>query len=67
MNFIVKLLSDEQGVPDESAVAFLLSLLVLIAGAFLQAWGRPFPMSAFAAAVCALIPLYKAARGDWRK
>lgn len=67
MSWLSRLLSDANGVPDESAVAFLLSLLVLIAGAFLQAWGRPFPMAAFAAAVCALIPLYKAARGDWRK
>lgn len=67
MMWISRMLSDEQGVPDESAVAFLLSLFTLVGGAFLRAFGYPFPLTEFAAAVCALIPLYKAARGDWRK
>lgn len=67
MIFLRALLSDPQGIPDESALAFLLSLLTLMAGAFLRAWGHAFPLSAFAMAVCALIPLYKAARGDWRQ
>lgn len=67
MIFLRALLSDQQGVPDESALAFLMALLTLMAGAFLRAWGHPFPLSEFAAAVCALVPLYKAARGDWRK
>ena len=67
MNFLRALLSDEQGIPDESAFAFLVALLTLMAGAFLRAFGHDFPLSEFAAAVCALIPLYKAARGDWRK
>lgn len=67
MRFLCALLSDSQGIPDESAMAFLLSLFTLIAGSFLRAWGYAFPLSEFAAAVCALIPLYKASRGDWRK
>lgn len=67
MKFFCALLSDQQGIPDESAVAFLISLLTLMAGAFLRAFGHGFPLADFAAAVCALIPLYKAARGDWRK
>lgn len=67
MNWISRMLSDKTGVPDESAVAFMLALFVLIAGAFLRAFGYAFPLAEFAAAVCALIPLYKASRGDWRK
>lgn len=67
MTFLRALCSDQQGVPDESALAFLVALAGLIAGGFLRAFGHPFPLSEFAAAVCALIPLYKAARGDWRK
>lgn len=67
MIWLSRLLSDANGVPDESAVAFLISLFTLIAGSFLRAFGYSFPLSEFAAAVCALIPLYKASRGDWRK
>lgn len=67
MNFLRALVSDAQGVPDESAVAFLAALAALIAGAFLRAFNHPFPLAQFAAAVCTLIPLYKAARGDWRR
>lgn len=67
MNFLIALLSDDHGVPDESALAFLIALFVLICGAFLRAFAYPFPLPEFSAAVCALIPLYKAARGDWNK
>lgn len=67
MSSLLALLSDAQGVPDESFVAFLAALVTLIAGAFLRAFGHEFPLAQFAAAVCALIPLYKATRGDWRK
>ena len=67
MSFWRALLADQQGVPDESAVAFLAALLTLMAGAFLRAFGHAFPLSEFATSVCVLIPLYKAARGDWRK
>lgn len=67
MMWVSRMLSDENGIPDESALAFMLALFTLMGGAFLRAWGHPFPLSEFAAAVCALIPLYKAARGDWRK
>lgn len=66
MSWLLALLADEKGLPDESAVAFLFSLCTLMAGAFLRAFGHAFPLNEFAMAVCALIPLYKAARGDWR-
>lgn len=66
MIWLLALLADDKGQPDESAVAFLLALFTLMAGAFLCAFGYAFPLAEFATAVCALIPLYKAARGDWR-
>lgn len=64
--FFYAVLSDENGVPDESNLLFLGAGLALIVGAFLVAFGNPFPLTEFSAAICALIPLYKAARGDWR-
>lgn len=67
MKFLCGLLSDPKGIPDESALAFLLAVLALMAGAFLRAFGHAFPLADFAASVCALIPLYKVSRGDWRK
>lgn len=66
MSWIIRLLADEKGQPDESAFAFLLALCTLIVGAFLRAFGYGFPLAEFASAVCALIPLYKLSRGDWR-
>lgn len=67
MMFLRALMSDEKGVPDESAMAFLSALFVVICGAFMRAFGYPFPLAQFSVAVCALIPLYKAAKGDWKK
>lgn len=67
MSWILCLLANEKGQPDESALAFLLALCTLIAGAFLRAFGHGFPLAEFASAVCALIPLYKLAKGDWRR
>lgn len=62
MNFFSCLLCDENGVPDEANVAFLACIITLIIGAFCPR----FPLGEFAAAVCALLPLYRASRGDWR-
>ena len=64
--FLRALMSDESGIPDEANILFLAAGATLIAGAFLIAFGRPFPLGEFAAAICALIPLYRVARGDWR-
>lgn len=66
MPFLRALLSDENGVPDEANVIFVAAAAALIAGAFLIAFGHPFPLGDFAAAICALLPLYRASRGDWR-
>lgn len=65
--FFYALLCDEAGVPDEANVAFLVSLVALIVGAFLDGFGvGRFPLAEFGGAVCALIPLYRATRGDMR-
>lgn len=66
MMFLKSLVEDTKGQPDEAALAFLLALCTLIVGAVLRAFGYAFPLCTFATAVCALIPLYKATRGDWR-
>lgn len=64
--FLRALCSDENGIPDEANIILFAATGALIAGAFLVAFGRPFPLGDFAAAICALIPLYRASRGDWR-
>ena len=66
MTFIGRMLSDENGVPDEANLVFVGAAIILAVGAFMVAFGHPFPLGDFAAAICALIPLYRAARGDWR-
>lgn len=66
MSFICSIFSDENGLPDEANVLFLAAGATLIVGAFLVAFGYHFPLGEFAAANCALIPLYRAARGDFR-
>ncbi|WBO60562.1 hypothetical protein GT370_07265 [Acidocella sp. MX-AZ03] len=64
--FLRALCCDEAGIPDEANVVFFVATATLVAGAFLESFGRQFPLGEFAAAICALIPLYRAARGDWR-
>lgn len=66
MKFLAAILADENGTPDEANLAFIAFAMALIAGAFLIAFGYPFPLDALAASAGTIIPLYRASRGDWR-
>lgn len=67
IKFICSIICDGKGQPDEAALGFLLSLTAILIGAFMRAFGYPFPLAEFATAVCALVPMYKVARGDFQK
>lgn len=66
MKFLHDLICDSHGIPDEAALAFLVSFVLLGAGALMRAFGLPFPLTDFGEAVAMIIPFYKLVRGDWR-
>ncbi len=66
--FFYGLCSDENGVPDEANMAFLIAFFVIIIGAVYNAYKvHHFDMLAFAGGVGALIPIYRVSRGDLRR